>query len=100
MDRVTKRFLEKRARGPEAAAGKKMNEAIDAIESLASYGGHIAGQDPIITETLALANIAAAANVNSSADNLSKLSLIGGFNHRGSGASVLSVDRGNPLLPV
>jgi len=42
-----------------------MNEAIDAIESLASYGGHIAGQDPIITETLALANIAAAANVNS-----------------------------------
>lgn len=100
MNRVTKKFMEKRARGPDVSAGKKMNEAIDAIESLANYGGHIAGQDPIISETLALANIAAAANINSSADNLSKLSLIGGFNHRGSVGSVLSVDRGNPLLPV
>jgi len=35
--------MEKRARGPDVSAGKKMNEAIDAIESLANYGGHIAG---------------------------------------------------------
>ena len=41
-----------------------MNEAIDAIESLANYGGNLAGQDPIIKETIALANIAAAANIN------------------------------------
>ncbi len=43
MNRVTKRFMEKRGRGIDASAGKKMNEAIDAIESLASYGGHVAG---------------------------------------------------------
>ncbi len=63
MNRVTKRFMEKRGRGPDVSAGKKMNEAIDAIESLANFG-NLAGQDPIIKETIALANLAAAANIN------------------------------------
>ncbi len=83
-----------------SAAEGKMNEAMEAIDQLASYGAY-AGQDQIIAETLAMANAAALSGTNphSSLESSSKLGLVN-LNKRGSIGSVLSVDSGNPLLPL